>query len=115
MSSWASLPDEIVWMIFAWIAMGDCKAMLTAVPFVCRRWRVLCGDTKGVRLDLTFLSPHAKLCSEGLDAAVASALVASLASLTTLFKHVVSWNLKRVLAMKVETTSWLRWPSTARS
>jgi hypothetical protein len=97
-SSWDNLPDEIVLIIFAWIAMGDCEAMLTAVPFVCRRWRALCGDTKGVRLDLTFLPPRAKLCSAGVDAAVVSALVASLASLTTRFKHVVSWNLKRVLA-----------------
>jgi hypothetical protein len=96
-SSWEYLPDEIVLIIFAWVAMGDCKAMLTAVPFVCRRWRALCGDTKGVRLDLTFLPPRAKLCSVGLDAAVVSALVASLAALTTRFKHVVSWNLKRVL------------------
>ena len=74
--------------------------MLTAVPFVCRRWRALCGDTKGVRLDLTFLPPRAKLRSAGLDAVVVSALVASLAALTTRFKHVVSWNLKRVLPHK---------------
>jgi hypothetical protein len=86
-SSWDNLPDEIVLMIFAWIAMGNCEAMLTAVPFVCHRWRALCGDTKGVRLDLTFLPQHAKLCSAGVDAAVVSALVASLAALTTESAH----------------------------
>ena len=93
-SSWDNLPDEIVWMIFAWIAMGDCKAMLTVVPAVCRRWRALCGDTKGVRLDLTFLPSRAKLCSVSLDVAGvrAPALVASLAALTTRFKHIVSLN-----------------------
>jgi hypothetical protein len=96
-SSWDNLPDEIVLIIFVWIAMGDSKAMLTAVPFVCRRWRALCGDNKGVRLDLTFLPQHAKLCRASLDAAVVSVLVASLAALTIRFKHVVSWNLKRVL------------------
>jgi hypothetical protein len=95
-SSWDNLPDEIVLMIFAWIAMGDCKAMLTVVPAVCRRWRALCGDTKGVQLDLTFLPSRAKLCSEDLDAVVVSALVASLAALTTRFKHIVSWDLRRV-------------------
>jgi len=95
LSSWDNLPDEIVLMIFAWIAMWDCKAMLTVVPTVCRRWRALCGDTKGVRLDLTFLPLRAKLFGVCLDAVTVSALVASLAALATRFKHIVSWNLRQ--------------------
>jgi hypothetical protein len=85
-SSWDNLPDEIVWMIFAWIAMGDSQAMLTVVPAVCRRWRALCGDTKGVRLDMTFLPSRAKLCSVGLD--VAGVRVPALVASSTLCRGI---------------------------
>jgi hypothetical protein len=102
-SLWDRLPDEIVLAILRWVANGDAKAMLTVVPAVCRRWRVLCGDTRDVRFDLTFLSDRARLRDPALDldGVAEAATMASLDSLATRFKHVVEWNLDRIFVPKL--------------
>jgi hypothetical protein len=103
-SFWNKLQDDVVLAIFAWVALQDPKAMLTAVPAVCRRWRALCWDTRDVRFDLTFLPPQAKLRQRSLGAADGSALVASLAALAPRFKHVVECNMKDVLQEEEESS-----------
>ena len=90
-SLWDKLPDEIALARFLWVAMCDSKATLTVVPTVCRRWRALCGDTRGVRLDFLFLPARARLRRE--EAAGDATVVASLVGIATLFRHIVEWNL----------------------
>jgi hypothetical protein len=65
-----SLPDEMLLAVFELVALLDPKAMMTVVHAVCRRWRAVCGDTPGVRLDFApWVLPR---CSELTDAVLAS-------------------------------------------
>jgi hypothetical protein len=84
------LPDEIVPLVFKWL---DPKTMMTVVHAVCLRWRLLCRDTQGVRLDFTFLPENANLRLPPMDVATEAAVVASLAALANRFKHVVECDL----------------------
>jgi hypothetical protein len=97
-SSFDRLPDEMLLKVLAWVALLDPKTMMTVVHAVCRRWRQLCGDTHGVRLDFrnfynTFLPWKARLRGDLVDAAAEGAMVASLTALAGRFKHVVECNL----------------------
>jgi hypothetical protein len=92
-----ALPDEIVRAVFTWVALLHPKTMMTVVHAVCRRWRQLCGDTHGVRFDLTFLPRNAKLRRHAMDAAAEATMVASLNAFAGRFKHVVEVNLHGVL------------------
>jgi hypothetical protein len=104
-SSFDRLPDEMLLKVLAWVALLDPKTMMTVVHAVCRRWRQLCGDTHGVRLDFTFLPRNARLRGDLVDAAAEEAMVASLTA--GRFKHVVECNLpsKSLFVMRQHTNA----------
>jgi hypothetical protein len=89
------LPDEIVLAVFMLVAAVDPQSMMTTVHAVCRRWRRLCGDTLGVRLDFAFLVDmhRPKMSVPPVDAAAEDDMVAALAGLARRFKPVVEINL----------------------
>ena len=105
------LPDEIVLAVFMLVAAVDPQSMMTTVHAVCRRWRRLCGDTVGVRLDFAFLVDmhRPKMSVPPVDAAAEDDMVAALAGLARRFKHVVEINLSHYyLLSDIETARYLQ-------
>ena len=49
-----ALPDELLLLVFAFLGSdySGGSTLIKSVPAVCRRWRALCPDTRGVHLDL---------------------------------------------------------------
>jgi hypothetical protein len=80
-----ALPDELVLHIFFFL---NSRSLLGAAASVCRRWRALCGDTREVFLDLTFLGTRAPLRRRP-SAAAADAI----GRLARRFRHVVAADL----------------------
>jgi hypothetical protein len=80
-----ALPDELLLYIFALL---DTKALMTAIPGVCTKWRALCGDTPRVHVDLSF-APRSLLTSPPDRRRTSSARrLSSLEEALKRFKHV---------------------------
>jgi hypothetical protein len=56
------LPDELLIIV---LGLVDTRSLLTAVTAVCTRWRRLCREVRGIRLDLGFLAHHPRVQGDG--------------------------------------------------
>jgi len=52
------LPDELLMIV---LGLVDTRSLLTSVAAVCTRWRRLCRDVRGIRLDIGFLKDHPRV------------------------------------------------------
>jgi F-box/leucine-rich repeat protein 17 len=75
------LPDEILVRVFYYLGC-DTKTLFTRVPAVCRRWRQVCCDTRGVHLDFRLLRKEVRHSDVECD-------VPTVTALTARFKHIV--------------------------